>query len=913
MVDSSLQHLIYGNAIIADQASEVADVLAISEQINPDDARKLIAEIPLSPLPLDDIEQSQAVAFVSINGGSEKQYVMARAHFQDTEQSLPIRQLLLFPDDVDVNNFDFDSLLALIAQPIPKFNVTNAPLEALAVQYSQSESNDKKVMIIKSLLDDMVGGDFRLLVGILGLAIQSRVVITNFPQDNAQRLSLIRGLRLLLPAISRHLLTFTTHTDSLNEFLPQISFSDSLDDSDSYRLDWQNPVIEDSVYEEVYIEYLLSIREDDVIALVEALGHCDEIAKVLIDDNPTLESILTAVALRYQMDLAVLHGDRIASDALLNALETMIPLSEELYTAYLIILLENNFEDRDATTTRAIGTLLDADTTLNSNLSPFFNTSIEKQPDAVYSFIRTYLHQYNDGNERPENWLQRLHNSATASVQVAIESGDANTIQSWVRLLSREPLRYELSDILRNAMLSAGPYVSDSSDLARELLVVAVKRQSDMINVLLTDTDFLSSLPEHISGAVIDFDSGAIEAIGTESRELFLLALHRSIEAEHASVTSANARILWHIHTQQNTNTLPLQFRPLSLIQNLADHPACFINGAYAILLTLILADGEHDALFFEIIPSFSEQDGFSDVLAGAIEQSDRNIEGIGRVLSTLVSEGYVSPQIVTTTLSTLLTNRNWQEESLPLIEQLSRVMTQYPDTDASMGVLWKLSELASLHKNEQMLKVSMRRLLENTGALLSETQVVESIQHIRKDSTWSPPGRSVLVKWWRLYVRDLGKGQLQKIEKLLEGKRSLEDLRAIVQTSLAMRRVIGNRNLAEFSEAVTTTYNLLQALSEGFDANEKLVDSTTIRDEINAREDELPDELRPVLSTNLKELAHIVTTLSENRSKPSLIRSDDTVERQLAKGEQEPHSAIDVMRWLSGYLEGIQKNDTAE
>ena len=124
------------------------------------------------------------------------------------------------------------------------------------------------------------------------------------------------------------------------------------------------------------------------------------------------------------------------------------------------------------------------------------------------------------------------------------------------------------------------------------------------------------------------------------------------------------------------------------------------------------------------------------------------------------------------------------------------------------------------------------------------------------------------------------------------------------------MRRIIGNRSLEEFSEAVATTYDLLQALSEGFDPNDKLVDSTTIRNEIDARNEELPVELRPVLSTNLKELAQIVTTLSENRSKPSLIRSDDSVERQLVKGEQEPQSALDVMRWLSGYLDGVQKDD---
>ncbi len=912
MVDSSLQHLIYGNAVIADGASDTPDVLAITGHINPDRVRQLIDAIPLSPLPLDDIQESQAVAFVSLNGTGEKQYIMARAHFQNAEQGLAVRQLILIPDDMQASNFDFDSLLNLINEPIPTYNVTNVPLEPLTVKSKAPETTDKKVAIIKSFLDDVVAGNFRLLAGIVGLAIQKKVLISNFPGDNAQRLALVRGLRLLLPAATRHLLTFTTYTDTLNGELPRITFSEAEGESDVYRLDWQNPQIDETAYSQAYIALLLSIWKDDVIALVETINRCNEIANILIQDYSKIDPVLTAVALRHQMDLAALRGDSITSAEILTALKSSIPVSDELQTAYSILLLENNFRDRDASNAKAIGAMLDADTKLDNNLTPFFKTSTENQPDAVYAFIRAYLHRSEDA-EISTQWLERLHDSAEASVEVAIESADAATIQGWLTLISREPLRYELSDILRNAMLAAQANVTDSSELALELLSVAVKRQADMIDGLLADENLLLALPDHMRDAIMNFDAASIETAGSESRELFLLALHRAIEAEQAAVTSSSARMLWQIHTQQKTDTLPLQFRPVSLIQNLAEHPECFVNGANSTLLTLILSDASQDELFFEIVPLLSEQEQLAEVLAGAFGQSNRDMADILEMLSRLLTDNLLVPQMIADILSTLLINRNWHEEYLPLVEQLSRVMAQYPDTDAPMGVLWKLSELAAIHRNEQMLKVSMRRLLESTGDLLSEAQVVESIQHIRKDSSWSNAGRSTLIKWWRNYVREQGTGQLQKIDKLLEGKRSLEDLRAIVQTSIAMRRIIGNRTLEEFSEAVATTYNLLQALSEGFDASDKLVDSMTIRAEIDSREDELPPELRPVLSTNFKELAQLVTTLSENRSKPSLIRSDDAVERQLVKGEQEPQSAIDVMRWLSGYLDGIQKEDEAE
>jgi hypothetical protein len=168
-------------------------------------------------------------------------------------------------------------------------------------------------------------------------------------------------------------------------------------------------------------------------------------------------------------------------------------------------------------------------------------------------------------------------------------------------------------------------------------------------------------------------------------------------------------------------------------------------------------------------------------------------------------------------------------------------------------------------------------------------------------------------MRWWRQYVADCTLGTLQKLDKALEGRRELTDMRSIVQTSIALRRAIGSRTLGEFGEAVHTTYNLLQALSESFDPGDGLgtnVDVATLRRELQARADEMPPESRYVLASNLKGLAQLITVLAENRSKPSIIRRDDKLERSLATGEQLPQSAIDMLRWFSGYLEGMQGED---
>ncbi len=906
MVENTLHHLIYGTVVIDNQSTDSTTVLAITDGLNPEDATRKLEQIPITPLPFDDAEKSQAVAYVTLESSDIKQYGLVRTHFQNKSQALPVQELIVLPNAVMNETHNLDALLNLINKPIQTYHVSHAPLELVTIEPSSEQSVDKMVTIIKSLLDDIANGDFRLLLTILELAITQKIVISNFPKSNSKRLALIKGLRLLIPVVSRKFLTFTTNTDTLTASLPMVTFSEAETDTDASCLDWQNPQLDTIELSHPYIMQLLSSWDDDVIALVTLIKRLDEIAKAT--EVSDLSSMLTNVALRHENDVKALHGDDVSVENILSALSSSVPITPELRTAYMILLLEDNFQSRDTQTAKIIADELDGNTTLDESLTPFFETSIEEQPDAVYAFIRKHLNASED--DVSEKWLTRLHESAEASIKIAIESNSAETIRSWLTLIAREPLRYELGDILNEGIISAQPYSADSPELAQELLILAVKRQPDLIDTLLADENLTNALSDTVKSAVLNYDATAIEAVSAESRELFLLALHRSIEAEHSSVTSSGIRALWQIHTQHQTNTLPPQFRPLLLIQGLVEQPESFINGAVGTLLTLMLADKNQDELFFQLIPALAEQDVIAETLAQSLEQSGRSNDDILQILSTVLSNEWVSAQVVVDVLSTLLTNRNWSEESLALIEQLSRVMTQYPDTVALTGVLWQLAERSAIQKNEQMLKVSQRRLLDTLGELVAEGQIVESIQRLRKETQWSANGRTSLIKWWRSFAREQGTGQLQKIDKLLDGKRPLEDLRAIVQTSIAMRRIIGNRSLEEFSEAVATTYDLLQALSEGFDPNDKLVDSTTIRNEIDARNEELPVELRPVLSTNLKELAQIVTTLSENRSKPSLIRSDDSVERQLVKGEQEPQSALDVMRWLSGYLDGVQKDD---
>jgi hypothetical protein len=148
----------------------------------------------------------------------------------------------------------------------------------------------------------------------------------------------------------------------------------------------------------------------------------------------------------------------------------------------------------------------------------------------------------------------------------------------------------------------------------------------------------------------------------------------------------------------------------------------------------------------------------------------------------------------------------------------------------------------------------------------------------------------------------------LGRIDKLLDGKRALEDFHNILETTLAFRRMLGKRSLQDFAKALDTAFSILEDLSESFDPSPRRAvnfDEGTIRAELGARETELSDQERQILAKNFKELAQLIGDMGDHRSKANLMRRGENIDRQLMTGEQQPVSAVDAMKWMSGYLDG--------
>jgi hypothetical protein len=207
--------------------------------------------------------------------------------------------------------------------------------------------------------------------------------------------------------------------------------------------------------------------------------------------------------------------------------------------------------------------------------------------------------------------------------------------------------------------------------------------------------------------------------------------------------------------------------------------------------------------------------------------------------------------------------------------------------------------------------RVATKRLQAYFEGLSEQTELIDQFLSLYQQAQWSPPVRQQIMEWWREFARRQPLATLQQLAKGLEGKRALEEARAAVRTVLSARKLLGKRSLGNFAADVGAAFALLQTLADSFDPPPKQssvnIDQEILRAELAARDEELSAQERKLLAKNLKELAQTIIAIAENRSKGSIMRRDDELDRQLMTGAEEPQSAIDTLKWLSGYLDGVQ------
>jgi hypothetical protein len=431
---------------------------------------------------------------------------------------------------------------------------------------------------------------------------------------------------------------------------------------------------------------------------------------------------------------------------------------------------------------------------------------------------------------------------------------------------------------------------------------------------LLNDTELLAALPDNLGRLLRDYDGDATRVLQNQGVELLLVVLARAAHAQHPELfTPWAVEQVWNAYVGgQPLNVLPY-YQPEHTIQEWIDSGASWLTEeAITALLTLMLHD-RRDELFQAFSHHLCERAEFINLLVTVFVNSQRPIPELLPLTGHLVTTGDLSQQQTIEVYLHLLGTPPFPDTTLPIIQQLSRTIQQHPTLALPAEVFSPLLDAAEKSRDELIVRVISRRLMADLETGEDEVTFAGSLLRLHDQIAWNATTQQHLMTWWRGFVLNQTLARLQRLDKALDGKRTPDDLRTVLQTVIAIRKLLGKRTLAQFAEDVGTAYLVLQALVESFEASAKRAmsfDQATIRAELAGREGELSPHEQKILANNLKELAELVTVMGDNRSKASLMRRSDDVDRLLMTGELQPHGSLDAVKWLAGYLGGLQEKD---
>lgn len=908
-----LEYVILGYVPGHDENDKAITLLAYSEGVPSQDSQHYRQLVALEPLPIPDEIGSQSVAIARYD---EERLVLARAHFQQGNPDLPAYQYILLRQDVLAGiGGRIPPLLPLIEKPIPIYEEPMTVVEPLRMESSATLTLTKRVSQINQLVLNLLDEQIDLALTLLGAAIHERqVLIQNFPKEVQPRLEVVQGLRMMLPTLAGSRLSFTTYSRTIPNHNPMIVFSDA-DPTDTRRwvVNWNDPQVIPAVLEHPFIVALQEAWTGDTSEFIGAIKPMDILSYSFIQDDDLNEN-LARLTRRYQLDQQVRQGDDVSTQNLIDIIQSDAAPQGQLRQQYIETLLQNALRDRDTTAGTMVAQELDRDSQLDHALASVWNDMLETQPDAVYVFIRNRLNTVGVDKK----WLSRLQAAATSSLKVAINEGDSQTLASWLELIAREPQSYELSATLREGILEAQPRARDDGDLGIRLILIAARRDPEILEKLYADDNLMDELPDTVGNALRENSTEALDALVDSEPQYVLLAVSHAIQMDNDSQISSNmVRRLWEFYQQNESINLPSQYQPLSLIQLIGTQYTDRLTDSAIDLLLLQVVEGDTDELFISIATHLANRDQLFPRLSYALQQSNRPFDELLNIVNRVATIANVSPDNVIQTQFDLLEYWDWAEITQPMMEQVTRGLVQHPDIVIPNRRLWRLFDAVSTLKLESPTRVAMQRLLDQISIEGGIEELSESMTRIQKQIVWSKSNIALLNTWWRTFTQTLTLVQLQRVDRELESKRALEAQRQIVQTAIAMRRLLGTRNLAEFAEAVSTAYSILESISDAFDTDGKQqlteIDETTIRLELDSISDELPADARHILAKNLRELAQHIVLMSDKRSKSSIIRSDEAIDRQLAQGEASPQGSIDVMKWIAGYLGGTHADNEDE
>lgn len=910
----ALEHFYYGQPVKDGKPDGELRLLASSPGITPEIVAEAVKLALLPPL----VGSSNAVW--AIVRGKTIPFIMVQSQIGKANNAM-LHYIIMPPDVLRGLGGNLKAMLTLVEDEMPTYSEGEHKLVSLGLPQQGAPTQETQ---IDSILDLMTYTKNRTstIETLLSAIVQGvQIVVQGAPRDLQQRAGFIEGLLALLPPPARFGVTFATHSIPSTKIDAQIRFfTDDAPSEDSLVYNWSTAQISGKNVDDEYSKFIVSQLRLDTELVIKQTRALTEVAAWRIKRGDTLAEALGYASHRFAIDNALLNNQPVEASDASKVLAEDPTLDEALKIAYTRHLLAFALALDDMQHAEPIAIMLRQQPELERAIRQQMADAIrEGKAQTVYEALAQWL--ANPLGPVGEEWVTLTHKAGLAAMDQLAKKGDPAATHTFLKqILNAEP-GVQVGRIVPKLIELALPLSVRDKSLAETIFLLAVEHvDTETLRKLISSKKFVGQLPPKLSRLIPYLNgeqSGSAPAgllvevcdiLGDQWKPLLLLRLAEIalLAGRHDLVDTSTLASLAQVATSPQGARHEQVLRWIALNMSGDDMLMLLETPGPRYLLQILLARGAYMELANEMLhqsrmlyPGDLQAD-YALMVERIFAETKTTIEQAPVALQSIETGGIKSLPLAMAYIGTL-ESHEWS----PALDKIAADVTDTIFNNRNMLEVIPPSALMALFKFQAGRKdvASALRVggMIPTVAIRKGFDGAAMMSQVYKLLDWEDRAKVAGLELLRRFVR-LADSEIAKRAIVRFGKELGQSVRENLEATYFIKKLMGSVDLVDYADFIHVTAEFLYDTMVAYADKNRYPQISGIVSDLQSMPGGLTDDDRRLMAAEILSIGQAVSALN-SQARGNRPRNMDEHIDKLLEGNEQPASALDVLRVMGGYF----------
>lgn len=906
----ALHYFHYGQLVHHGTATGEQRVLAKSSGIT-DTFIKLVLETAKVPV----LPNSVGVSWGMLRTKRGQPLTFARAE-QDESGAVTYQFIEMPTDALRELAGNLSALSKYLTAPLATYSMLGDALKPITI-VDATLSTEQQVDNLLNLMS-YARNNIRNIEPLVGAVVSGTpLIVINAPKDGDTRLEFVQGLLMLLPASTRLGVTFLMHTTPESDLKAQIMFMESVGETDNKVIyDWESGKVSGKEIANDYSRFITSQMRLDPEIVTRETEKLTRTAGWRFNNGDNLATALDYASHRAKVDQSLENGMPVEVASVAKILAEDPTLSDEQRLMYSRHLVNFSLALDDLQYVDSITATMHQRPELEAEVYKYMARALnEGQGSIIFETLVRW--QENPFSPTGAQWQDLLAKSALSELDELIENQDVDLISDYLDDINR--LGAQATPIIGRVIDRVLPFTEKDPSIPTKILLLAIRNLDETkLDALMNSARFIRPQSTDVKRMLALFSQRerkappgtlirAVQSIPENARATALITFVKQA-INYQRIDLIDERVLSQIVQALNTNPMLLDAQT---IMNMVE--AIQINTlktmkrpAPRLLLQLLLITRNYNLLSIMMtaqsrdVYGSKDQIGFIQSIQETFSKTSLTAKDAMQAISAL-EQNNIGEIPLTVAILGALEGTNWSSELRPLADRAmqdvahnQRVLELLPSQS-----IYRLLQFCARQGDTKRLKIAIR-VMGSCAAYDGSKAGLRAVNQAYKMLESSQRTQPYAIEVIRQYVREANEKPARHMIKFYGDRLGIAVANKL-QLSYQFSELMAHMDWLTYASSLQVTVDTLQALVEAYDNPSAKSDLSDVRILAGNFRRNLSGGQHRELSQKFQEMATAIVTLGQRHEKRS--STSEKYNEAIARGTQDPRSALDVYRAVGGYL----------